>query len=183
MKTTIHLAEGFEEVEAISVIDVLRRAKIDLTIVSIEDDLLVKGAHGVEVKADELFEAVNYEEIDMIILPGGAKGTENLGNHEGLSAEIKKFDEKGKVLGAICAAPTVFARLGTLMNENAIAFPGQEDVLMRANANIVDKDVVQSNKKVTSKGPGTALKFGLKLVEIVKGKEAADKVKKDMLIK
>jgi len=180
MDVCIQLAEGFEEIEAISIIDVLRRADINITIVSMEDKIMVKGAHRIEIKADKLFEAVNYDYIDMIILPGGMPGAKNLGEHIGLRKKIKSFVQKDKYLAAICAAPMVYGKMGLLINHNAISYPGFEKFL--EGATIVDEKVVQSGKIITSKGPGTSLYFALKLVEIIKGKDIASEIKKAMLI-
>lgn len=180
MHVCVQLAEGFEEVEAISIIDVLRRAELNVTTVSMGEDLMIKGAHKIEVKADKLFKEVNYDYIDMIILPGGMPGSKNLEEHTGLSEKIKSFADKGKYLAAICAAPMVYGKMGLLINHNAISYPGFESFL--EGAKIVDEKVVQSDKIITSKGPGTALYFGLKLVEILKGKNIARDIKKAMLI-
>ncbi|TKG92979.1 DJ-1/PfpI family protein [Puteibacter caeruleilacunae] len=179
-KVCVHLATGFEEVEAISIIDVLRRAEIDLTTVSITGDKVVVGAQNIPVVADVLFEDVNYEEFDMIVLPGGIPGATNLDEHEGLRSQIKTFDGAGKHLAAICAAPMVFGHLGLLKGKDAICYPGFESHL--EGANVVDAPAVKSGNIITGKGPGTALHFALKIVEELKGADLAMQLKNGMLI-
>ena len=119
-QVTVHLAEGFEEIEAVTIIDVLRRAGIEVIIVSITGKHLVKGSHNIEVKADLLFEEVDYSKGDMIILPGGMPGSKNLNEHEGLKAQIIKYQANEKYLAAICAAPIVFGNLGILNGKSAV---------------------------------------------------------------
>ncbi|OQY09925.1 MAG: DJ-1 family protein [Fusobacteriia bacterium 4572_132] len=181
MNVCVQLAEGFEELEAISIIDVLRRAEINVVTVSMDNEIIVKGSHKIEVKADKLFKDIDYDYVDMIILPGGMPGAKNLEEHKGLNEKIKRFAKKGKYLAAICAAPMVYGKMGLLINHNAISYPGFENFL--EGAKIVDENVVQSGKIITSKGPGTALNFALKLVEIIKGKNVVKEIKESMLIK
>jgi len=119
----IHLADGFEEIEAVSIIDVLRRAELNVVLVSISGKSEVTGAHQLTVMADVLFEQVNYDEVDMIILPGGMPGATNLNAHEGLKGKITMFHEAKKPLAAICAAPMVFGNLGILGVRQGVCFP------------------------------------------------------------
>ena len=105
----IHLAEGYEEVEALTCVDVLRRAGVDAKMVSVTGSLLVKGAHGINIEADLLFEDADYDACEMIVLPGGLPGATNLRDHAGLTARIKEFAKAGKPLAAICAAPLALA--------------------------------------------------------------------------
>ncbi|MCL3779431.1 DJ-1/PfpI family protein [Prolixibacteraceae bacterium JC049] len=179
-KVFVHLATGFEDVEAISIIDVLRRAEIDVTTVSINEDKTVLSAHNVPVIADKLFTEVDYNEADMIVLPGGLPGATNLDEHEGLKAQIKAFDEAGKGLAAICAAPMVFGHLGLLKGKEAICYPGFEEHL--EGATVTDAPAVEADHIITGKGPGTALLFSLKIVEKLKGAKLAQQLKAGMLI-
>jgi len=128
----VHLAEGFEEIEAVSIIDVLRRANIETLAVSITGQRAVTGSHGIQITADVLFEEVDYEKVDMIVLPGGLPGANNLKDHAGLGKQILDFRKNGKPLGAICAAPLVFGKLGILKNQKTTCFPGFENQLTGA---------------------------------------------------
>ena len=113
-KVSVILADGFEEIEALTVVDLLRRAQIYVGTVSATDEYIVHGAHGINVQTEDLFEEVNFVESDMIVLPGGMPGTTNLNDHAGVRRVVKDFYEEGKYVAAICAAPTVLANLGIL---------------------------------------------------------------------
>ncbi|MDR3295476.1 MAG: DJ-1/PfpI family protein [Clostridiales Family XIII bacterium] len=175
----VHLADGFEEIEALTVVDVLRRAGVNVRTVSIMKDLTVTGAHGVPVVADALFEDAGYEPCEMLILPGGGPGTKRLLEHEGLKKALLDFAAAGKWIAAICAAPMVLARNGLLDGRNATVYDGMEGEL--AKARYTKEPVVRDGNFITSRGPGTAIPFALALAEILAGKEAADKVKGDLL--
>ena len=179
-KVAVHLAEGFEEIEAVSIIDVLRRAEIETLVVSVSGNVEVSGSHNIQVKADALFEEVDYRKIDMIVLPGGLPGSNNLNAHEGLKSQIIDFYENGKPLGAICAAPLVFGNLGILKDQTATCYPGFENQLLGANT--TGRDVEQSGVIVTGKGAGVAIKFALKIVEMLKGKELAENLASKMIV-
>ena len=178
-KIAVHLAEGFEEIEAISIIDVLRRADLSVTIVSISEKLEVVGSHGIKIIADKLFKEVDYELIDMIILPGGMPGAANLNEHLGLREQILNFNESKKMLAAICAAPLVFGNLGILKNKKATCFPGYENQLHGAIA--TGENIEVSENIITGKGAGVAIDFALKIVEILKNKKFADDLGKKMI--
>ncbi len=132
-KALIHLANGFEEIEAITILDVLRRADIPALFISMSGSLEVTGAHGIIVKADNLFEKTDYTEAEILILPGGMPGSNNLNAHAGLKEQILKFHTKGQRIAAICAAPLVFGDLGILKGAEAVCFPGYESRLTGAN--------------------------------------------------
>ncbi|NLY71119.1 MAG: DJ-1/PfpI family protein [Clostridiales bacterium] len=180
MKVYVHLANGFEEIEATTVIDVLRRAEIDVETVSITGDLLVTGAHGVGVKADKLIDDVNYDSGDMIVLPGGMPGTTNLGNCSKLIEQVKKYNDQKKWVGAICAAPMILGENGLLEGKTAVIYPGMEEHLK--GAELGNNKVEVDGNIITSKGPGTAMDFALKLVEVLKDKDAVNKLKEEMLL-
>lgn len=131
-KIAVHLADGFEEIEAISIIDVLRRADLDVIVVSVTRKAEVTGAHQIKVMADILFEEVDYDDVSMIVLPGGMPGAANLDAHSGLKSQIRKFVAENKPLAAICAAPLVFGNLGILEGEQAVCYPGFEKYLKGA---------------------------------------------------
>jgi protein deglycase len=180
-KIAVHLAEGFEEIEAVNIIDVLRRAEINVKVVSITNNLEVTGSHGIKIIADKLFQEVNYNLIDMIILPGGMPGATNLNNHLGLREQILNFYDTKKLLGAICAAPLVFGNLGILKNKNTTCYPGFENQLHGAIA--TGENIEVADNIITGKGAGVAIDFALKIVEIIKGKELANKLAQKMIVK
>ena len=171
-KTAIFLAEGFEEIEALTVVDLLRRAGIEITMTSITGTRQVTGSHGIKVEADALLDEISFDDIDMIILPGGMPGTNNLDSCEPLKAQIKAFADAGKRLSAICAAPRVFGKMGILNGKRATCYPGNEEFL--AGADPQTTEVVKDGNFITSRGMGTAIPFGLAIIEEFLGKEAAD---------
>ena len=175
----IHLAEGFEEVEALTVVDLLRRAGREALLVSVTGGKLVAGAHGIKVEADLLFEAADYSQCEMIVLPGGMPGTENLAAHGGLCDKIKEFNEKGRLIAAICAAPMVLGGLGLLEGRKATIYPGMEKFLKSASHG--EGRVVTDGNIITSMAPGTAMEFGLALVERLCGVEAAEELREDLV--
>lgn len=177
----VHLAEGFEEIEAISIIDVLRQADFKVEIVSVSGNFVVTGSHNIKVMADSLFENIDYDLIDMIVLPGGMPGSKNLNNHEGLKKQIMDFHENGKPLGAICAAPLVFGNLGILKGKKATCYPGFEDELIGTKS--TGRSVEQAGTIITGKGAGVAIHFALKIVQMLKGKELADELAKKLIVK
>ena len=123
-KIAVFLAEGFEEIEAISIIDVLRRASFKVYVVSVTGNVEVTGSHEIKIIADILFEDMEYSSVEMIVLPGGMPGSKNLNNHAGLKKQILNFHKNGKPLGAICAAPLVFGHLGILKNKKSNLLSG-----------------------------------------------------------
>jgi protein deglycase len=176
----IHLAEGFEEIEAITIIDVLRRAALNVLTVSVTGEQTVNGSHGIPVKADLLFEKVKYEEAQMIILPGGMPGSGNLMEHQGLRKQLLNFNESGKYIGAICAAPMVLGDLGILKGKNAVCYPGFEGNLK--GAKILTQPVVIDGNVITGRGVGAALEFSLQIVSLLKGQETSLKLRQALLV-
>jgi protein deglycase len=175
----VHLADGFEEIEAVSIIDVLRRAGIDTQVVSVTGNDEVTGSHNITIKADILLEDIDYDNVEMIILPGGMPGAKNLKKHEKLGEQILRFHQQDKHLAAICAAPIVFGSLGILNNRKATCYPGYEDQL--AGANVTGAAVEVSDKIITGKGAGVAIQFALKIVEVLESKELADEIAEKMI--
>lgn len=175
----LFLAEGFEEIEAIAVVDILRRANITLKTVSIHDTKDVTAAHGVTIKADILLDEVNLQVADMLILPGGMPGTRNLAHSDQFVQLLKEANKLDLYLAAICAAPTVLSKAGLLSGKKAICYPGFEVEL--EGAVIHDDLVVRDGKIITSKGPGTAMVFAYALVDILKGNLESDALRKAMI--
>lgn len=176
----VHLAEGFEEIEALTVVDVLRRAKLPVVTVSIGSTLQVTGAHQISVVADRLFKDVDYSVGSMILLPGGMPGAKNLNEHAGLRSKIMEYSASGKYLAAICAAPLVLGSLGLLKGKKVVCYPGFESTLEGAHVTL-DACMVD-NQIITARGVGAALTFALELVKILVGIELAEKLKKEMLV-
>lgn len=179
-KANVYLADGFEEIEAISVIDVLRRADVEVTTVSISNSQEVKGAHNITIIADKTFDELDNNEADMMVLPGGMPGTTNLGSHEGLKALIKEYYHNEKYIGAICAAPSILGKMELLESSMATCYPGFEKDLKGA---IHSDDLVIRHKNIiTSKGPGTAILFALDLAVLLAGREKAEQLKEQMIV-
>lgn len=179
MNIAVHLAEGFEEIEAISIIDVLRRAGFSVRIVSVTGNQQVKGAHEIVVQADKLFEELDYNLIDMLILPGGMPGTRNLQAHQGLRDRIKEFHKNNKPLGAICAAPLVLGDLGILKGKKATCYPGFEEELKGAQVtgNAVEKD----GNIITGKGAGVAIDFAIEITAMLKTRSFAEELRAKLI--
>lgn len=178
MKHYIFLANGFEEIEGLMVVDLLRRAEIPITTVSIGDSLEVLGTHNISVQADKLYSEVDYSNAHMLILPGGMPGTKHLGEHEGLKELLVNHNKENKMLAAICAAPSVFGMNGILEGKKATCYPGFEEQLK--GAVYTDDKVVQDQNIITSKGLGTALDFALAIIAHNKGKDAVAKIKESV---
>lgn len=176
----IFLAEGFEEVEALTVCDILRREKIDVKLVSVTDEAVVKGAHGILVAADETIEKFDFDSADMLVLPGGMPGTNNLQDTKKLTDEILKANDEGKYIAAICAAPKVLGALGILKGKKCTIYPGMEDYLIGGKPK--KDEVVLDGNIITSRGPGKAMAFALAIVEILKGKDIRKKLEKDLVL-
>lgn len=178
-KVCVFLADGFEEIEGLTVVDLLRRAEVEVMTVSITKELMIHGAHGIDVQADKLFEDVRYEEYDMAVLPGGMPGTLHLGEHQGVKTILEQFYQKEKYIAAICAAPSVLGKYGILKGKKATSYPGFEEQLI--DAEYLQDEVVVDNFVITSRGMGTAIPFSLALVEKLNGKEQADKIGKSII--
>lgn len=174
-KAYLFLADGFEEIEGLTAVDILRRAGIDVCTVSIMGKKEITGAHQIEVKADALYENCDFADGDMFILPGGMPGTRYLGEHPGLCQLLKENAADGTQLAAICAAPSVLGDLGLLYGKKAICYPGFESRL--TGAEVTFEKVVTDGNITTSMGMGTAIPFALRLVAILAGEKTAAEVK------
>ena len=178
-KVYVFLAEGFEEFEGLTVVDLLRRAKIETEMVSIMEGKQIKGSHGIKVTAACMFEDVDFSDADLLVLPGGMPGTLNLGNHEGLCELLKKHYGENKMIAAICAAPSVFGQLGFLNGRIATCYPGFERKL--EGAIVCATKVSADENVVTAKGMGAAIDFSLKLIELLVSKETADEISQGII--
>ncbi|MCR5581429.1 MAG: DJ-1/PfpI family protein [Pseudobutyrivibrio sp.] len=175
-RVLIFMAEGHEEIEALTVVDVLRRAGIEIEMVSITGNKKVPGAHGISTYCDKLIETVNFDTADMLVLPGGMPGTLNLGLCEPLMDQVHGFNASKKGLAAICAAPTVFGKAGILKGKKATCYPGMEADLL--GADVSTDDVCHDGHIITSRGMGTAIPFALEIVRTFCGDAAADQLAK-----
>lgn len=177
MKRAVMLfAEGYETVEALMVVDILRRAKVEVTMTSINEDEVVRSSHGVAVEMDATMDEIDVAEYDAIILPGGMPGTINLGESEAVKKAILKMNEEGKIVSAICAAPGVLGKYGLLEGKNACSYPEHEVNL--TGATVLRTPVVVDGNIVTSRGLGTAMEFAFVLLELLEGKEKVEQIKK-----
>lgn len=179
MKTIfIFLITGFEEIEALATVDVLRRAGLNVKTVSLTDDKTVTGSHGIPVVADIMFADFSVTDAQMLVLPGG---TVAYNEHEGVKKELLTFANKGEKVAAICASPMVLGGLGMLEGKKATAYPGFEKYLTKAILH-TDKAVVIDGNITTGRGPGLTLDFALSLVEQLAGKVKRDEVAKGLLV-
>lgn len=172
------LANGFEEIEALAVVDILRRAQIPVKTISVSDNLVVNGAHDIKVTADELLNDAAMD-FDLVFLPGGYPGYVNLENEPKVIDILKKACKENKIVAAICAAPSILGKAGLLEGKTACCFPSFEETLNGADVSF--DDVCVSDNIITSRGAGTAHKLAFKLVEILKDKETADELKTAMI--
>ena len=172
------LADGFEEVECLTVVDLLRRGGVPVKTVSIMGRLNVAGGHGITVQADALIEEVSMEEAGMLFLPGGGLGTENLSAHFGLGEAVKKAAGGGKRLGGICAAPRVLGKYGLLDGKRATCYPGFEGKL--GDACYATDGVVTDGMITTARGMGYAVDLGLELLAILTGIQNSRQIRSEI---
>lgn len=175
----IFLAEGHEEVEMLTVVDMLRRAKIEIDMVSIGSEKSVTSSHGVTIMADKLIGEIDFAEAQMLILPGGIPGTPNLRACEILCEQLQKFAQEGKWLAAVCAAPTVLGELGILDEHKATCYPTFSDKILCGE--YVKQPVVRDGKVITSRGMGTCIDFAGEIITVLKDAETADSIKKAII--
>ena len=178
-KVGVVLADGFDEIEALTVVDLLRRAQIFVDTVSATEEYTVHGAHGINVQTEDLFDEVNFVESDMIVLPGGMPGTTHLNEHAGVRRVVKDFYEEGKYVAAICAAPTVLGNLGILKGKRITCYPTVENQIQGAVITRLPAQV--DGNIITGRGAGTAIDFALKLIEVLAGPEKAKEIRDGIL--
>lgn len=173
----IFLADGFEEVEALAPLDILRRANLETKTVGVTG-MEVKGAHDICVKADIALSDVDFEKIDAVILPGGLLGTENLDKNENVKEAVKWANDNKKLVCAICAAPSILGKMGILNGKEATCYPGFEDSF--GDGKYIKQSVVRSDNIITSDGMGSAFKFGFAITSALLSEETAEKIKQQI---
>jgi 4-methyl-5(b-hydroxyethyl)-thiazole monophosphate biosynthesis len=180
MKSYVFLAEGFEITEALATVDVLRRGKINTLTVSISDSLQVTASNQTTVIADLLFDKQPLDDADLIVLPGGMPGTINLGKYQPLLDLVLQYHQEGKLIAAICAAPTIFGKLGLLNGKHAVCYPGMEEGL--TGAIVTNQGVVRDGNIITAKGMGVSQHFGVALLEALTDCDTARQVARAAII-
>ena len=178
-KAAIFFGNGYEEIEALTVVDILRRAGITINMVSITGEREVTGSHGITVHMDQLFEEVDFDSVDIIILPGGMPGTTNLEAYKPLMDKVDEFYQQDKYIAAICAAPSIFGHKGILKGKKACSNPGFESHL--EGADVKQEPAVVDGHIITSRGMGTAIPFGLAILEQLAGEEAVVQMKEKIV--
>ena len=175
------LATGFEDIEALIPLDVMRRASVDFKTVSITGDLYVESAHGVSIKADMLIEDADLSDADLIMLPGGLPGATNLNAHNGVKKAVVEQNARGKMIGAICAAPMVLGGIGLLQGRRATCYPGFEKYL--EGAEYTHELCTVDGNITTGEGPAAALPYAYTLLAALTDKHTADQVAEGMMYK
>ncbi len=175
----IFFAEGYEEIEALTVVDMCRRAGINIQMVSVTGERKVTGSHKISVEMDRLFDEVDFDGLDMIVLPGGMPGTRNLEAHAGLMARVDDFNRGGRGIAAICAAPSILGHKGLLKGRKACSYPGFEKDL--EGAEVVFDSVAVSDHVITSRGMGCAIDFSLAIISKLCGEAEAEKLAKAII--
>jgi len=179
-RVLVPLAGGFEEIEAVSIIDVVRRAEIEVLIGALDENMLVKGANGIVIQADTELKDVNADTIDMIVLPGGWDGTHALADDANVQNLLREMDAKGKNIGAICAAPFALNKAGVL-KENYTCYPSVEEQIREEGYQGDSAMVVEDSNVMTSRGPATALCFALEIVKKLEGEEKYNALREGLL--
>ena len=178
-KIGVFMADGCEEIEGLAVVDVARRAKFEIVMISITGKKEVRGSHDIVFTADALASEVDYGTLDAIVLPGGMPGTKHLGEDRTVSEIIRTFAAEGKLVCAICAAPSVLGAAGLLRGRRATCHPGFEDKLV--GADIREEEVVVDGNIITSRGMGTAIPFALEIVRYFAADAAVDEIQKGLV--
>ena len=180
-KVAVFIADGSEEAEAITPVDLLRRAKVDVDVVSVMPTLEIEASRNVKITADKLIGDIIFDDYDLLVLPGGVRGTNNLNACEELKKNLVRFNDQGKGIAAIGAAPTVFAGLGLLNGKTSTCNPGFWEELRAGGANVIeDSKVVVNGNIITSQAMGTSVDFGLALVGYLCGEDAREELRKNI---
>jgi 4-methyl-5(b-hydroxyethyl)-thiazole monophosphate biosynthesis len=182
MKVLVPIADGVEEIEAVTIIDVLRRAGVEVICAGLTGKP-VTASRKVKLIPDKSLEEVKGVEFDMVVLPGGGDGVENLKRDPRIEAMLRGMNERQKWVTAICAAPTLLAAYGLLEGKKATSHPSRRDQTAREEVHYQEQRVVQDGHLITSRGPGTAMEFALKLVEVLCGSEKVEELKEALVMR
>ncbi|MDO4663015.1 MAG: DJ-1/PfpI family protein [Tissierellia bacterium] len=182
-KLLVYLAEGFEETEAVTVIDYVRRSGAKVETVSITEDRKVKGAHDITLETDTTIDKLNLDEVDAIYLPGGQPGANNLRDNDKVIQTIQQLYKDGKLVTAICAAPIVLDKAKVIEDKKITSFPTFKEKLTNYKEYEEDKLVVEDGNIITSRGPATAIYIAMAIVEKLQGKEKKEELKEEILQK
>lgn len=180
VRVIVFLAPGFEEIETSTIVDVLRRSAVEVTVVGLNPGA-TQGGHGMRFLPDKQIEEIHVRDFDAVICPGGNPGYQNLRRDQRVIAMIKDAFNSNKLIAAICAAPAVLSDAGILKGKRCTIYPGMEDELRKGGGNPATDLVVEDGNVITSQGPATALHFALKLTERLVGKETAENVREKTL--
>jgi 4-methyl-5(b-hydroxyethyl)-thiazole monophosphate biosynthesis len=180
-KIAVFFAESYEEIEALTVVDMCRRADIQTEMISVTDSLTVTGAHAIPVKMDKMLSEVDFDALDMIVLPGGWPGTPNLEKVADFMEKVKVFAESGKYVAAICAAPSILGHLGILAGKTACCFPGFEEELTGASVSYNSCEV--DGNIITARGMGCAIDFSVEIIRVLSGSEKAEEIASKIIYK
>lgn len=180
-KVALFLVDGFEELEAIAPVDILRRSGIEVDTVSITETYNVISSRKITILSDKLIKDINFDEYEMLILPGGP-GTDNYYSSDVLLERLKEFSVIKKV-AAICAAPSILSSLGILKGKKAVSFPEYEEKIIKDGAVLTLKNVVTDGNIITSRGAGTSIDFALELIKVLSGEAKSEELKKQILYK
>lgn len=181
MKILVPLADGFEEIEAVNVIDILRRADVEVVTAGLKAGAgPVAGSHRIMVIPDTSLDEIDFRDFDGLVLPGGAPGFVNLGNDERILRMAREMDRAGKYVAAICAAPSVLIKAGVLQGRKATVSPSGK-AQVEACAEFCEDRVVVDGNLITSRSPGTAMEFALRLVGLLMGEEKMRQIKQQTL--
>ena len=172
----IFLADGFEDIEGLTVVDILRRAEIDIKTVSIKETKQIQTSHGITMLTDTTFAETDFADADMLVLPGGMPGTINLGESDAVRKAILAMNDAGKIVAAVCAAPSVFSGLGFLKNRKATSYPSFMEIIAGDGAKTSEDNVVVDGNITTSRGLGTAVDFALSLISQLENDEKAKEI-------
>lgn len=178
-RAAVFFGTGYEEIEALTVVDILRRAEVETIMVSVTDEKSVTGSHDIEVRMDAVIDEVDFEQIDVIVLPGGMPGTKKLEACESLMSQVDAFVSQNKIVAAICAAPSILGHRGILRGKQACSYPTFESHL--EGAEVLHEPAVTDGNIITGRGMGTAIPFGLAILEKLRGKEAAEQMAKTIV--
>lgn len=179
-RVLVPLAQGCEELEAVTIIDLLRRARIEVVTASLDDEVIL-ASRSVRLVADTSLEQAIQQEFDMIVLPGGLPGADHLNNDPRIKQLLINMANADKYTAAICAAPKVLASAGLLAGRLATAYPGILQGMQLENVRLSDQAVVQDRRVITSRGPGTAMDFALHLIEVLCDKQRREEVERTLV--